>query len=414
MPNPAAAPYKNLGYKAESTFGTAPGQAGGQLLRRVQSNLSLAKDTYSSNEIRTDFQRSDFRHGVRRVQGQISGELSAGTYKDFFAAALKKDFVAGVSASALGLTIAGSGPTYTVTRGSGSYLTDGFKVGDVVRLSVGSLNAANINKNLQIVAIGSATVITVRPLNGVAMVAEGPVTGCTVAVQGKKTYVPLTGHTDKSFAFEDWHTDLAQSELYLGCKVTKLALGLQPTGIITCALDVLGQDLAETSTKRGGIATSAQYYTSPTALTSSSVLAAVNGLVASAGSGIASLTGLSLEVNSPYAGNPVVGSNVVPFLFAAPVTVSGQFSAYFDGVTFRDAFINETEIDLIGAFTADNTATAAFIAFALHRLKLTSATKSDAADGIVLTCGFEALLNSAGGTGIATEATTIAFQDSAA
>lgn len=414
MPNPASAPFKNLGYKAESTFGTAPGQSGGQLIRRVQSNLSLSKDTYGSSEIRTDFQRSDFRHGVRRVQGQLSGELSAGTYKDFFASALKRDFTAGVSAATLGLTIAGTGPLYTVTRGSGSWLTDGFKVGDVIRLSVGSLNAANLNKNLQIMDVASATVISVRPVNGAAMVAEGPVAGCTAAVYGKKTYVPLTGHTDKSFAFEDWHTDLAQSELYLGCKIAKISLGLQPTGIITSAFDIIGQDLADTATKRGGVATSAQYFTSPTALTSSAVLAAVNGTLGSAGASIASLTGLSLDIMSPYAGNPVVGSNVVPFLFAGPVTVNGQFSAYFDGVTFRDAFINETELDLIGAFTADNTATAAFIAFALHRIKLTSATKSDAADGIVLTCGFEALLNSSGGTGIKTEATTLSLQDALA
>jgi hypothetical protein len=33
-------------------------------------------------------------------------------------------------------------------------------------------------------------VLTVVPLNGVALVAEGPITGCTVSAPGKATYVP--------------------------------------------------------------------------------------------------------------------------------------------------------------------------------------------------------------------------------
>ena len=50
----------------------------------------------------------------------------------------------------------------------------------MVRLSVGSLNAANISKNLLVIGV-TATVLTVIPLNGVAMVAESSIAGCTVA-----------------------------------------------------------------------------------------------------------------------------------------------------------------------------------------------------------------------------------------
>lgn len=413
MPNPAAGVFKQLAFKAEATYGAAPGQASGQSLRRVTSTVDLQKEAYQSAEIRADQQVADFRHGVRRVQGQISGELSPGTYKTFMENALRRDFTTGASAATVSLTIAGSGPTYTVTRAAGSYLTDGFKIGDVIRLSVGSLNAANINKNLLVTAV-TATVLTVQPLNGVALVAEGPIAGCTVAVQGKKTFVPASGHTDKSFALEHWYADLVQSELFLGCKVSRISLGLPPTGMATIALDVVGQDLAETSAKRGGIAPTAQYFTSPTAATTTGVLAAVNGIVRAGGAAVVTLTGLTIDITSNYSGDPVVGANTVPFQYPGRVLVSGQFTAYFDSVTLRDAFVNETEIDLLAAFTADNTATAAFIAFALHRIKLGGASKSDGEGGLVQTFPFTALLNTAGGTGIATEATTCAVIDSAA
>jgi hypothetical protein len=87
---------KQLRYKAESTWGTAPGASGAQLLRRVTSTLDLKKQTYRSNEIRSDYQVNDMRHGVRSVEGTINGELSPGTYKDFLAAAVRKAFVATV------------------------------------------------------------------------------------------------------------------------------------------------------------------------------------------------------------------------------------------------------------------------------------------------------------------------------
>lgn len=409
----AAGLFKQLAYKVETNFGEAPGQSGGQLLRRVQSTIDLAKEAYAANEKRTDFQIADYRHGVRRVQGQITGELSPKTYSDLFGVLLKRDFAAVTAIASVALTIAGTGPTYTVTRGTGSWLTDGVKVGDVIRLSVGALNAANINKNLLVTDIGSATALTVIPLNGVALVAEGPVSGCTATVVGKKTFIPTTGHTDKSIAFEHWYSDLSQSELFLGNKLAKATLSLPPSGLATVAFDVNGQDLASV-TKRGGVAENVRYMTSPTAITNTGTLAAVNGILRVAGTTVATVTGLTVDINTNYTGDPVVGSNTIPQMFPGKVNVSGQFTAYFDSVDLRNAFVNETEIDLIGVFTSDNSAAADFITTVLPRIKVGSANKDDGDGGLVQTFSFQALLNTAGGTGIKTERTTFSMQDSQA
>jgi len=405
--------FKQVAYKVESTFGNAPTQASAQALRRVQSTLDLSKDTYQSNELRPDLQIADYRHGVRKVAGKISGELSCKTYADFMAAGLKRAFTAGVSAATVSLTIVGTGPTYTVTRAAGSYLTDGFKVGTVIRLSVGALNAANLNKNLMITAL-TATVATVIVLNAVALVAEGPITGCTVTTVGKRTYIPTSGHTDLSFAVEHWYSDLSQSELFLGCKMDKISMNLPPTGMATVDFDFMGQDVADVASKRGAVALNTQYFTTPTAVTTTATMAAVNGVIRIGGVAVASLTGLSIEIDPTYSGDPVVGSNIVPQLFAGKVAVTGQFTAYFDSTALRDAFFAETEIDLMAAFTADNTAAADFIAIAIPRLKLGGSSKNDGDGGLVQTIPFQALLNVAGGTGLATEATTLQIQDAQA
>ena len=64
--------------------------------------------------------------------------------------------------------MAGSGPTYTITRSTGSWLTDGIKKGQIGRITAGAVNAANLNKNLVVLSLTS-TILTVMPLNGVAL-----------------------------------------------------------------------------------------------------------------------------------------------------------------------------------------------------------------------------------------------------
>jgi hypothetical protein len=124
--------------------------------------------------------------------------------------------------------------------------------GGAVGASVGALNAANISKNLLIVDITSATVISVMPLNGVALVAEGPVSGCTVTATGKTTYVPITGHTDTSFSIEQFYNDLTLSELYTGCKVDQLDISLPPSGMASIGVKLLGGDLTTAASSACG------------------------------------------------------------------------------------------------------------------------------------------------------------------
>jgi hypothetical protein len=408
----ASGVFKKLAYKVEATYGTKPAATGpnGQALRRVESTLDLAKDTYQSNEIRPDMQVSDFRHGVRRVGGNIRGEISAKTYSDFFAALLRKDFTAVTALTGLSITIqVGSVNNgvqqYTITRATGDFLTGGIKIGDVIRLSAGTFNAANLLKNMLVLGV-TATILTVVPLNGVAMVAEGTaVTGSTVTVVGKKTYVPTTSHTDKSFSIEHFYSDITQSEVFTGCKIAEARLSLPPTGIATADFTVQGQNVD---------ATAAQYFTAPVAAPTSGVMAAVNGMVVVGGTMMSVITGLEITISGNYSGDPVVGSNVIPNVFPGRVTVSGQFTKYFDTVAQRDAFLQETEVAIIGVFTADNGGTADFVSFVMPRVKLGGATKNDGEIGLVETIPFTAIFNGAGGTGVATEQTTIVIQDSAA
>lgn len=396
-----------LAYKAQSALGTAASGSGGQSLRRVQSTLELTKDTYQSAEIRPDYQVADFRHGFKKAGGTISGELSAGSYADFTAAFLRQAYTAVTAITGVSLTIAGSGPTYTVTRSAGDFLTGGIKIGHVVRLSVGSLNAANISKNLLVTGVTS-TVLTVLPVNGVALVAEGPIATCTVTVTGKQSFCPTSSQTAKYFTIEHYYPNMSavNSETFTDCVICDMALNLPPTGMATVDFNIMGLGMT-TGTS--------QVLTSPTAVTTSGITAAVNGVLRASSGALANVTGIKINgTNNCSVAGPVVGSNVGVDVVKGRHVVTGEITAFFDSVTLRDAFLNETELGLYAVLTADSTAASSFIAISIDRLKLGGATRSDGEGIKTVTLPFQALYNTSGGSGISTEATTLRMQDSAA
>lgn len=403
MPN-AQGILKTIAYKKQSGQGTAASGSGGQLLRRRTCNFNLTRDTYENDEIVSHRQSTGATAGIRRVAGKYSGLLSPLTFQAMFEAILMKAAAATTSITGISATIATSGSNWTVTRAAGDFLTGGIKVGDVVRLSVGSLNAANINKNLLVLAV-TATVLTVRPLNGVALVAEGPIATVTVSVPGKKIWVPTSGHTDDWYTFEEYFADLTRSEVTSDVKLGQMQIGIPATGNATVDIDFVGLD----RTRSG-----AQVLTSPTAETSTSVAQAVSGLVV-VNSVVTPITSGQITINpNTNPGEAEVGSNAVGSMALGRVQVTGQFTAKFSGVTLQDLFDNQTSVALLIACPVDATAASEFVAFTMSKVKLFSDSADDGEKEIIRTYSFTAEINGSGGAALASHQTIISIQDSQA
>lgn len=396
---------RQIRWKRQGAKGSLAGTSNGQIQRRNSGKFALKKDAYTTEAEMTEKQQLlSNRHGAQLVDGSIDGILSPGTFSDLLSSVLRKDFAAVTAITGAGLTIAGAGPTYTVTRAAGSFLTDDIKVGHVVRLTVGALNAANISKNLLVTAVVAAA-LTVMPVNGVALVAEGPIAGCTVTVQGKVSMVPATGHTTHYYTVEDWNPSVPFSTRNRDVRFGAANLSLPGSGNATIALTAQG--LAQTTD-------SAVYFTAPTAETTSDALVAASGLLLVNGVSQAIVTDLSISIDGKLQpADPVVGSNTRPDIFRGKVTVTGSFTAYFDSATLYDLFVAETEISLLQVLTAGTEAAAEFMAFTLPAIKLNSADGDDAETGQKRTYSFTATYNDVA-VDTATEATSILVQDSLA
>lgn len=391
---------KTVAIKKESAWGTLPGATGAQVLRRVTADFNLSKEAYQSEEINPTFQTSSMRHGVRSVEGSISAELSPGTYSEIIGAVLAKDFAAGGTATGISLTIATSGSFFTLTRAAGSWLTDGFYVGNIIRLTGAGLNAANVGNNLLILTL-TATVATVMVLSSTPLIAEGPVATVSASVVGKQSFVPSTGHTDASFSVEQWFSDISQSEVFTGLKPASVSLDLPSTGLVGASFSFMGKDLGRTGTT--------QYFTTPTGITTTDVMASVSGAVVVNGVPVALVTSMSLEIARNQEMATVVGSNLNADIFVGRINATGNMSVYFTDAAFRDYFDKEQKISIVVALTTGLDKNAQAISIALPRVLLNSASKTDSELGLTQSMDFQALQNTATTAGLVPS--TVLIQD---
>lgn len=396
---------RRLAFKKQSALGTPASGASGFTVRRVDHSLNLSKDTYMSEERRSDFQVADSRHGLRRVAGDVNGELYVGSWELFFAALCRRDFstVTPVTSSAGdGFTTSSS----VLTRAAGasqSFITDGIRIGQIVRLTNMSETSLN-SRNFAVTAV-TATTITLSALDGAAIADQGsPDESATLTVTGQVTYIPTTGHTSDYFTFDDYAQDLDISQVYEDCKVGGMAMTVPPTGIVNVTWNIVGLD--QTLYTAGN----SPVLTNPTEAGTNRALAAVPGKLLIAGSPVAVATGFSLNVDLGLEAPAVIASDTSPDVFYGKAArVTGQISVFFESHTDITRFRNETEFQLHLVLEAPGTAPRDFVSIFLPRVKINSAAVGDEETGQIVTMDFEALLKA---TATGYESTTLYIQDS--
>jgi hypothetical protein len=399
---------KQVRVLAESTYGTAPAAAGAAvILPRVQSTVTLTKQSFKSAQIQADRQYRDFRHGIRVVSGGLDGEVMPGIYSKIMNQIMGGTFTAGVSAVTPGAIAAAAGPPGTFTRTTGSWISDGFKVGDIVRFSGYTTATANNARNYRITAL-TATVLTTSGLNNeVVGVDAGASVTCSVV--GKKLIVPQAGSfSDQSFSLEHWYPDAGStgaSELFTGCKADTMAIALPASGMGTAKFTIKGQQLATQT---------AQYFTSATYPSITGVASSVSGTLRLNGVDLAYITAFTVNVNGTYTTENVVGALVTPGVFPGLLDISGTFTALFADTTIRDLFLAETEVQLNVVMTINPTVNSDFINLNFPRVKINQATKDDKPGALMQSMTFQALNQINGGTGTSLDFTTLSIQDSLA
>lgn len=392
-----------VAYKEETVANTEESGSGGTILRRVTFNNQLTKAEVTSAEKRTDFQEVNVNHGTRSAPFSLVGELFGGDYAPLIGAALRRDFAA-VSQITASMTISSG----VITRASGSFISDGARVGDVVRL--GSMTTTgNLNRNLRITAIASdGSTATVIALDGGDPVADdaGTNASATMTFPGKISFVPSTGHTSKTYTFDKYDGKNAESQVTRGAKVGSVEITVQPDTPPSITINGLGID------RRNVASGSSPVLTSPTAAGTGPAMSSGIGFVRVNGAVVAAITGLTLNLDLGVAGLPVAFANVSPDIFyGRAIQVTGSISVAKTGNSLSDLFDDETEVSLEFYIAAPGTEPRAFFSVYLPRVKFNGDDEDDPDGPVIMTLPFRALKKTSG-TGH--ELTVIKIQDSSA
>ena len=395
-------------YKEQTALGTPASGSGGQVLRRRTSVAKTSRATYVNDEIVQHQQSTGVNLGTAASDWAFDGLLSPGTYAGLLQTLMRKVFTATTAFLASTITISGSAALWTFTASVAAplFLTNGLKIGDVIRLTAAGGTAGNKTNNILVVGVTSETVFTGVTVNASVLTAEAIAT-CTVTVTGKKCVVPLTAHTDKLVTVEEWYNDLTRSELFPDIRVGQADIGLPASGNSTIKLTSMGLGVKTAS--------GAQVLTTPTAASTSQVLTAVRGLLRINSAAILTVTGVTLTIKTTLLPQgPIVGSNFSPDMSRGRIEVMGQFTALFDSNTIAALFDAETLTNLVVVMATDTTNNADFMTFSMSAIKLTDASPDDGEKAILRTYPFTAQINAAGGAALANDQTIISIQDSLA
>ncbi|WP_424411242.1 phage tail tube protein [Pasteurella sp. PK-2025] len=297
-------------FSKETAYGTKPTATTGKILTRTEISLNTNFESFSSEEIRSDLQRSPTVVGFEKVEGDIKGELACGQWSAFLAAALRGTWSSEAKKPIVNKTSGGSG-----------------------------------EKN------------------------------------GKILAVPETAHATDSFCIEDFFQDINVSRVYLGCRVSKISIDVQPNGIASITTSFLGQRGEEQSTA---------YFTSPTPQVQSEKLAGVNGRLMFNKESAALVTSFKLDIDLNASSEPVLGAKYAPDVFIGTVKVDGSFTFYFQDKKMIDAVRSGNNLSLALRLDAGSANNSDYINIVLPGIKATSVDIDDGEKLLMQTCNFSA------------------------
>lgn len=322
-----------LAYKVESSFGTAPTGVNYQLLRFTGETFGQQTDTTTSQEIRADRQIPDLIRNNMTANGDLSFEFSKTMYDEFLAAAIGCAAFAPTSASVVAsITIAGSGPTWTLTRAAGNWVSDGY----VANMWITVAGSFVSNPTTFVAKITNVTTTQLTIKYCPTLVAEGPIASVHVnnASQG------VNGVANPSFTFERLFTDLTNKyAVNAGMCVSGLSLDVTTNGILTGKVSFIGKNETSYTSARGSGFTAA-----PTG----DVMNAIDNVYAVLENGTAiGLTKFSLNINANLRNRLQIASLGPISIGQGRVEVSGSLEGYFTDPAIIDKYINFTSTSLV-------------------------------------------------------------------
>lgn len=189
------------------------------------------------------------------------------------------------------------------------------------------------------------------------------------------------GTTRKSFAFERQFADIGQYGWFTGQMVNGFSLNISPNGMVRGSFSLVGKDATYSSTTKDA---------TPAASKTASPFDGFTGSIKEGGAAIAIVTGLSFSLSNGLTPANVLFQNTAMDAVPGRSNLTGSVTAYFDGLSMLNKFINETESSLEFSLSSGTKG----YTFLIPRIKYSGADNPTQGEGpITLTMPWQALLD---------------------
>lgn len=324
---PADSNLIGLAYVEESTFGVVPsGPPTLQNLRFTSESLKQATQTVLSQEIRSTRDIADvIRVGVNSAGG-VEGELSYGTYDDFFEAGLLSSgwsSETAVIASDSNVSVASGVVTHTT--GWSSTPT----AGSWVKIA-GFTSSMAANNGAWKVAASPTPTSTTFSVEGTLV--DGAAGDSVSIDEGAQI---LNGTNLRTFVLEKEYTDLSNNfSVLTGNAIDQMTWGVSADAILTTGFQFIGKRelAAQTVTVGNG---------SNTAVNGNSVCNAIDHVTLVQENGASyDITGLTAQLSNNLRARLQVGTLGAVSLGKGTCNVNGTVNAYYESQDVMDRYLN--------------------------------------------------------------------------
>lgn len=318
-----------LAYLQELIFGTAQATPTGQLLA-LKDGSSIKRDRkfVDNPEYRSDGMAAPGIGLPIRTSLTLSEKLKYGVYDDFIASALGNfGWTANVAkikklitSGSQSIAVAATGKTFT--RSTGSFVTDGFAVGDYI--STYGFTAAGDNGTFLISGV-TATVITCSTATG--LVDEASAAGRVIMTNIRP-----------SFTFENAERNTGAYFPFLGSVVSGFEISAKNGDALDISIDFMVKDTPARATSTlftGGL----------TAPLDNPLIRAADGTIKWNTVAVPSVGSWNLKVERNLAAAEVCGSTAYYDIQPNTHKVTGSMELYFDStsIALYDAMVAESD-----------------------------------------------------------------------
>ena len=330
MENPFNGSSSSTYYVEELTPGVTPTNPAWTKLRNTGGIPAITKDTLQSAELDESREVKSIRTGNESATADFATELSFGSHDDLYANAMSSDWVAGVTGAGLEVTVNATGKIFS--RATGSFISDGVEVGDLIQFPglTGNNSLPFIATTVDALVITGAAILL--PLTDEVSATTGYATGDKLGTGNLCKTVSLLTHLKGKCGTVDKYI------LTNGVEMTGWTLEVAVNAQVTGSFPAIGRaqtiDVAPPTGSTFNPDNTNRPYTG------------VDGKIVKDGAAAGGVTSITFTNDNNASPQYVIGSKAVSFVERGTANNSLSASAFMFDETDLNDFLNEVIVNI--------------------------------------------------------------------